>query len=77
MILIINNHTTIWEDHMLRKNHTIGIRVDELTVSLPSDAATIFNISKSEVLRNALTATYGTSVYSYKNNNNETIPHHA
>ena len=77
MILIINNHTTIWEDHMLRKNHTIGIRADELTVSLLADAATIFNISKSEVLRNALTVTYDTSVYSYKNNNNETIPHHA
>ena len=35
---------------MLRKNHTIGIRADELTVSLLADAATIFNISKSDII---------------------------
>jgi hypothetical protein len=53
---------------MQKKNHTIGLRADALTITLLNDAAQIFNISKSEVLRNALASTYGASVLGYKSN---------
>jgi len=53
---------------MRRKNHTIGLRADALTIDLLNDASYIFNISKSEVLRNALQSTYAACVAGYKTN---------
>ena len=59
----------------IKKTKTIGIRTDEHFIKLLETASEIYNISKSELMRNAVMQCYGLNVIQYENTNEISGPH--
>ena len=58
---------TLGDTHMnIKKTKTIGIRTDEHFLKLLESASKMYNASKSEIIRTAVSRTYGIPVINYE-----------
>jgi len=58
---------TVGDTHMnIKKTKTIGIRTDEHFLKLLESASKMYNASKSEIIRAAVSRTYGIPVINYE-----------
>jgi hypothetical protein len=56
-----------------KKTRTIGIRTDEHFIRLLEGASKMYNASKSEIIRSAVSRTYGVPVIQYETVNQNKI----
>ena len=59
----------------IKKNKTIGIRTDDHFLKILEGASKMYNASKSEIIRSAVTRTYGMPVIHYETVELSSRPH--